>query len=264
MLDHHQFVADPEDKAVGKTQAGYVRALVKRYELPPGNPPLRPRVPQAPNLGRPPGWAQHGLMHGSARGQDLSFRARPAYYDVLDTSSGHVQNAVLSMGDLQLRSRHGDVRVHRFDLLAIESVNPALSGLPGDRGASWKFRVGAEPLRLSCSDCLVGRVQGDIGVGRQWREGFFAAAYVGGAVQESRRAEGPGFIRSSAALILKPGDTLGGSLVYEYRAPVDSRRGAYGVMQAEVRLALGWRSDLRVAYEHDGARMVSTGIGVYW
>lgn len=263
LIDYYQFVADPETRARGKLDPGYARALAARYRLPPGAPAVTPRLPEPPHLGRPPGWVQAGWMHGSASGEALSLRLRPAYYDVLDTGSGHVANGALVMGDVQLRVEEGRVRLQQFDLLAIESVNPALSGLPGDRGAAWKLRAGIEQARLACRGCLVPRLQGDMGLGRQLREGLFAAVYAGGAVQVNRFDQGPGFIRASASLIFKPADSFALRLGYEHRQPVGSAA-AYGLSQAEFRLAVGARSDLRIAYGNDDARLLTIGLGHYW
>lgn len=263
LIDYYQFVADPETRARGMADPGYARALAARYRLPPGEPAVAPRLPEAPQLGRPPGWVQAGWMHGSVSGEALSLRLRPAYYDVLDTASGHVPNGALMMGDVQLRVEEGRVRLQQFDLLAIESVNPALSGLPGDRGAAWKLRAGIEQARLACKDCLVPRLQGDMGIGRQVRESLFAAVYAGGAVQVNRLDQGPGFIRASANLIFKPSASFALRLGYEHRQPVGGMA-AYGLSQAEFRLAVGPRSDLRIAYGNDDARLLTIGLGHYW
>lgn len=263
LIDYYQFVADPETRASGKRDPGYARALAARYRLPPGEPVVAQRLPEAPQLGRPPSWVQLGWMQGSASGEAMSLRIRPAYYDVLDGGSGHVPNGALVMGDVQLRVEEGRVRLQQLDLLAIESVNPALSGLPGDRGAAWKLRAGVEQARLGCRGCLVPRLQGDMGFGRQIRDGLFAAAYVGGAVQTNRFEQGPGFIRASANLIFKPSAGFAVRLGYEHRQPVGGAA-AYGLSQAELRLAFGARSDLRLAYANDEAHLLTIGLGHYW
>jgi len=264
LIDYYQFVADPKERAAGNVHPAYAKALATRYRLPLGTRPTAPQAQKPPHTGRPPSWLQVGWLHGSDLAHSMSLRIRPAYYDALDTGSGHVPNAALSMGDLQLRIRAGSARVQRFDLVAVESVNPGVTGLPGDGGGAWKLRLGAEPVRPGCEDCLVARLQGDMGVGRRFAGGLFAAVYAGGAIQENRAGEGPGFVRASADVILKPSPWLGIGLGYEHRFPVDAPQSPYGLGHAEIRLALGSRNDLRVRRDWDEAGLTTIGMGIYW
>lgn len=171
LLDYYQFAGAPLDKAPDETRQAYATTLSTRYQLPPGVTPVSQMRPASPQDGHPPGWAQVGWWHNSITGDALSIRIRPAYYDVLDTDSSHVLNAALGMFDTQINIRRGQAYLYRLDLLNVESANPALSGLPGDNGVAWKFRVGAEQLRLWCDNCLAARAQGDVGYSHQWLGG---------------------------------------------------------------------------------------------
>lgn len=264
LIDYYQFVADPKERATGSVHPLYAQTLATRYRLAPGSRPSAPLAQEPPHTGRPPSWLQVGWLHGDELARSMSLRIRPAYYDALDTGSGHVPNAALSMGDLQLRIRAGRVRVQRLDLVAVESVNPGVTGLPGDRGSAWKLRLGAEAAHPGCTDCLVARLQGDVGMGRRLADGLFAAVYAGGAIQEDRADEGPGFVRASADVIVKPSARLGIRLGYEHRVPVDAPKSPYGLGHAEIRLALGSRSDLRVRRDWDEAALTTVGMGIYW
>lgn len=265
LIDYYQFIADPKERSTGRVHPIYAATLAARYRLPPGASTPRAPVPPPPHEGRAPSWIQAGWARGTGFGDAFTLRIRPAYYDPLDAGSGHVENAALAMGDLQLRSEGGDgIRVLRFDLVAIESVDPGVSGLPGDRGRAWKLRAGMDSLRPGCEDCLVPRAQGDIGVGRRPLPGVFVAAFVGGAVQEDRGGEGIGFVRASAELILRPDPGFGLRLGYEHRAPVRASESPYGLAHLEARVALGPRHDLRVRVERGDATMSSVGIGMYW
>lgn len=264
LIDYYQFVADPQERAAGRVTAGYAEALATRYRLTPGSRPAAAQSPAAPHAGRPPSWLQLGWVHGSEFGNALSLRIRPAYYDPLDAGSGHVPNATLAMGDLQLRTRAGSLRLQRFDLVAIESANPAVSGLPGDRGEAWKLRFGVESDRPGCSNCLVTRLQGDIGLGRRLGDDLFAAVYAGGAVHENRGGRGIAFARASADVIARPHARLAMRMGYEHRIPVDAPAPSHGIGYAELRLAVGARGDLRLRHDWGDATLTTAGIGVYW
>jgi len=69
--------------------------------------------------------------------------------------------------------------------------------------------------------------------------------------EENRDDEGPGFVRASADVIVKPNPWLGVRLGYEHRVPVDAPQSPYGLGHAEIRLALGVRSDLRIRRDWD-------------
>lgn len=264
LIDYYQFIADPTERASGKVHPRYAEVLAARYRLPPGERAVQPARLPPPHAGRPPSWVQLGWMQGSDFGSAWLLRLRPAYYDSLDAGSGHVPNATLAMGDLQVRFGNGGVRVHAFDLVSVESVNPGRTGLPGDRGEAWRLRFGVEPLRPGCEECLVMRLQGDIGVGRHLSERLYAAIHGGGAIQEARGGEGPGFVRASMDVIAKPWPQLAVRLGYELRAPVDARRGPYGIGRAELRLAIGARSDFRIRHEQAEGAVTSVAAGWYW
>lgn len=264
LIDYYQFVADPQERKAGRVNPVYAKALATRYQLPPGRRLQAPSRPEEPSAGRPPSWLQMGWLHGSELDTALLLRIRPAYYDALDTGSGHVPYAALSMGDVQLRVRQGSARIQRVDLVAVESVNPGVSGLPGDRGSAWKLRLGAEPLRPGCENCLVARVQGDMGIGRRLANGLFAGAYLGGAIQENRDGEGAAFVRTSADVIVKPHARFGIALGYEHRFPVDAARSPYDLGHVEIRFALGERGDFRIRRDWGGPSLTTAGVGIYW
>jgi Domain of unknown function (DUF4105) len=264
LLDYYQFVGNPLDNAPKKTRQEYTKALSARYQLEAGSPEVRSLQPLSPHLGRPIGWVQAGWGHNNVTGNVLSIRFRPAYYDVLDTGIGQVRNAALIMGDTQLNISHGRAYINKLDLIGVESVNPGLTGLPGDNGAAWKLHIGAEQQGLSCDDCIVARVQGDMGYGRQWHESLFSAVYVGGALQSNHADQGIGYAKTSVNLILRQGNHFGVKLNYDQRFPVGIKLGSYGVTDLEGRWSINTRGDFRISYKHDDAELLSMGIGMYW
>jgi hypothetical protein len=264
LLDYYQFAGKSPGIAADSVKQDYARSLSARYQLPAGEIAVRPLKPISPQEGRPSGWIQSGISHNSANGDALTIRIRPAYYDALDADGGHAPHSALSMGDTQLNLKQGSVYLDHFTLLGIDSVNLGLSGLPGDSGAAWRLKVGAEQLRLSCEDCLGVRAQIDTGLGQQLRSGIFGAMFIGGALQDNRANQGLGYAKASAMLSVTSGDQLGMRLSYEYRVPVHSKQKNYGVMDAELRWATGFNRDFRISYARDQAQRLSLGLGLYW
>lgn len=264
LLDYYQSINNPLAEAAPKIRMDYAAALSMRFQLPPAVAGDRPPAPSSPDHARPPGWVQLAAGHSNTTGDVLSLRFRAAYYDPMDFDSGHVKYGSLAMGDVQVDFLRDRIRVNRLEVIHIESVNPGISGLPGDRGGSWKLGVGAEQARLWCKECLVARAQVDVGYGRQWNPWLFGAWYLGGALQSDRAGQGTGFGRTSVSAIASFGNAFRTRLGYEYRAPVGTRLSAYGVAQFEMRWLLNLRSDFRFRFDRDRANQVSAGFGVYW
>ncbi len=264
LLDYSRFVSLMEDSKNRQESMLYQDSLAERFRLPSGTDEIKSRQPISPHQGRPAGWAQLAWATHDQLGSMTLLRLRPAYYDPIDAGSGHVANAALSMADLQLVVDEGQVRLHKLYAIAIESVQPGISGLPSDRGRAWKIRVGIEQASGACIDCPIFRIQGDYGIGHQWVPSLFTAVYLGGAVQSESGEAGWGFGRLSSDAIFRVDDRLSARLALEYRYGFGGSRSSDWVNRSEVRWLLGERTDLRLSYERDDGEILGVGFGVYW
>jgi hypothetical protein len=261
-IDYYQFILKPNGG--GKSSPAYSKALAARYKLPPGEVTTNTIQPNSPSLGRLPSWIQFGATH-SPKGNTLSFRFRPAYYDALDSDRSQSKNSALSMGDIQIEANNERIKVRQLDLLSIDSINPAVTGLPKDEGYGWKLRIGWEPNRPSCVDCLIARAQGDLGLGREIVSNYsFASVYAGGALQENKFEDRFGFIRLGTTFLFHLSPVLGVRLSHEQRKSLDLTQGEFGVSSLEMRLSTGRNSDIRTQYEYDGQTIFSIGSGYYF
>lgn len=265
LLDYYQFSLDRGKKEGSyKSSPEYAAALAARLQLPPGGTEAVPTGAISPDHGRAPSWLQLGISHSRQAGTAALLRLRPAYYDILDAGSAQVKNGALSMGEVQLQLADEQLRVRQFDLLAINSMNPAVTGLRGDRGFGWKLKVGAEQERIACRACLVARAQGDIGIGRQFNTHLFAAVHVGGALQQYTDVYGAGFVRASGTVVFRPSAQLGFQFLHEERKPLRPEHRIDRINSLEGRLAMGRDSDLRLLWENDGRSRLTAGWGLYW
>lgn len=264
LLDYYQFIRDRQAGAKDPANVAHRKTLSARYLLPPGLAEVPARTPEPPHTGRAPGWFQLGLSHSPQGADSLSLRLRPAYYDAMDADQGHVRYAALSMGDLRLQMDENGLRLRRLDLIAIDSISPGITGLKGDQGAAWSLKAGIEPQHLDCGHCLVPRIQADQGYGRQLNTHLYAAAYVGGALQESRAGSGPAFARLALRMNLDMQESWGARLRVEQRFPVAGASSPYTTLQLETRLVTAANRDLRLLYEHDRGQELSLGFGWYW
>lgn len=266
LIDYHQFSATKKQGKSNnkKTSPLYLSALAARLALPEGIPSIASRQNTSPDQGRPPSWIQIEVASTSGRGQNQNLRLRPAYYDNLDASSAQVKNGALSMGDIQISHQKGKYSLRQFDLIAIDSVNPAVTGLPGDQGFGWKLKAGLEPAYPSCQDCTISRLQGDIGLGLQLSPTWFFSAYSGGGIQESYQSYGNAFARVSSTLLIRPTESLSMRARLEWRKSITSNLATERISSIESRLALGANKDLRLLWEHDNRQRLGLGIGHYW
>lgn len=268
-LDYHQFIADPTQRSSGKLHPVYVAALAERYRLPAAPKSSEPTPPGQPHTGRAPGWLQLGTLHDNNQGASAFLRVRAAYYDPLDSEQGHVANSGLTMGDIQLRAQRQRLQVDQLDLLVINSANPGVTGLPGDRGQVWQLKAGAEPAKPGCAeDCLTARLQGDIGMGRRLVRGLFASARVGGALQSPRMEQGAGYAKAGVGMIWRPQHEWGVHMELENRWPWNPDQPHYLVRRVEARWAFSTDYDLRIRHESStgwrGGSRTFMGIGRYW
>lgn len=264
LIDYDQFAFNPLAQAPLQVRADYSAVLAKRYTLPAGGPDAPTSAPVSPDQGRPPGWAQAGAAHNSALGDSLTLRLRPAYYDSLDAGPGQVRNGTLSMGDTQMQFFSKRVRVDHVEGIAVRSLSPAVSGLPGDGGAAWDVRFGAEQARLWCPQCLVVRGQGDLGTGTDWSPSLYTGILVGGAIQNARAQQGAGFARVSVIVIAHPADRFDAQLETQIRGPVAPFTKPYLVATSTMRWTLGKTSDLRIDLNHDRVNQIQIAAGWYW
>jgi hypothetical protein len=267
LIDYLQFVTDPQARDAGQVTPLYRAALAERYRLPPGGALAPAATPPAPHGGRRPGWLQAGAVFGGGAAQGL-LRVRPAYYDPLDAVAGHVRDGGMAMGDLQLRVRASGLRLDHLHLISIDSVGPAHSGLPGDRGEAWSLRAGVEPVKPASDDARVVRVQGSVGRGRRLSDSLFVAGHAGVALQENRHGLGHATLRLSADLHWQPADAWALRAGLSAHRPTGGAPRAYAASRLELRRVLADHLDLRLLHEHStgpqGGTALSVGLGTYW
>lgn len=266
LLDYHQFRNERQKPEGGRMSAAYAEALAARLRLPPGESAKMTKEPAAPDTGGAPSWVQVGVTHYQDGRDTQILRIRPAYYDSLDVSGAQGKSGGLSMGDLQLELDKDRLRIVRLDLIAIDSMNPAVTNLPGDRGLGWKLKAGLEQERLGCTDCLVPRGQGDVSIGSLLGSpDLFGALNAGAAVQGRGTFDGIGFARLGASLVFRPKSAGPGVRVsHEVRRPLESRFGTYSVTSVETRIPVARNYDFRLLLDRDRQYKLSIGIGRYW
>ncbi|UTW10650.1 Lnb N-terminal periplasmic domain-containing protein [Marinobacterium rhizophilum] len=264
LLDYYQYVREPEKKAADPNNGHYQRVLQARFNLPPGATQVAQNRRGAPHLGRDPSLVRVAALHNSVRGNGVLLSLRPAYYDVLDSGNGHIRNSVLSMGEVSLVHFNGQTELRQVNLVNLESLNDAVTGLPGDRGHYWKLRVGARAQSLACSDCLVVQAEGAIGKARRINRHLLLGASLGGWLQESHQDSGNMALTAAIFANMSLGEAYSGRLQLQQREGLDGARAGRSGVALELRKRLDTNLDIRLGYHRDRAEEAMLSLGYYF
>jgi hypothetical protein len=264
LLDYFQFVRDPESPASDPSNRKYQKTLALRLSLPPSEEDIEAASANSPDAGRPPSSFRAGVLHNSSRRRGAYFLVRPAYYDPLDAGSMHVRNSTLKMFEIKAVSLDDEFFLRSLEIINIESVNPAVTGLPGDKGRAWRLKVGVEQHNLACDDCLTGRLQGDVGYAGRIGNRLLLGAYAGGVIQNDHDNSGNYYARASLFANIEMHERFGFRLYAERRNYIDGRLENDSLARFEARYALSNDREVRLLYEEDVTAESSLGLGWYW
>ena len=265
LIDYYQYLRDPEELGADPKNTAYRKVLTERFTLPPGNHSLLTSTDNSPHLGRKPTLLQVGVTHNDRLKSGIRMRFRPAYYDALDSDGGHIANSMLSMAELEITALKGDIRINRFHIVKIESINANSTGLPGDRSFAWKLNLGMREAANDCiRQCLVTSLQGSMGYTFPIRAGFLLGGFFGGALQESFFGQGPVVATASIFSDFDSG--------YGFKTRISAEHSAYAFGSASSRNNIRleshyqYNSDygLRVYFEQSDAFEVGFSLSKYF
>lgn len=264
LLDYFEYAKSIDESGDVKRKIYRQKVLSKRFQLTPGEHSIEIKKNYPPHAGREASYIQIGLVSNQKQGEGFVFKLRPTYYDSLDADSGFPADSSLSMGALSLQSFSGEVRVREFNVVRIESVNSALTGLPGDDGSSWKFALGLVQQNLSCSYCLTARLEADYGWTVRPSQKLLMGAYIGGIVQDNREGSGNVLLKSTVFMNATLSEKTNARILIEIPKQVGGSKGVGNGIEFEVRYRLGLNSDMRFLYQKQKTTEYSLGLGYYF
>lgn len=258
--DYYQFIGKSDDDDSAKKAE---RIIAERFKLPPGQVFTPAQGLNPPHLGRNPSFLQIGSITNNKLGEGISVRIRPSYYDALDAGSGHVVNSELKMLDAEFVYLDKRLNLRQLDIISVEAVNGAQTGLPGDNGGSWRLKMGIEQQNLSCKSCLVARLQADKGFAKNIGNTLLGVQF-GGALQNNRYGYGAAYLKSSIFGNTKLSNKTNFKFEIEHRSHLDSVQKNEMSFSLEGRHSLAKNFDVRFLYTDDKAREFSLSLGYYW
>lgn len=264
LIDYLQFRLPKDAPDDAPELKAYRQLLVYRFSLPSTSSEPLPEPRSNPSEDRRPGYFSIGLQDHEVDGLGGELRWRAAYYDPLDTTPSQSPNSELTMGDVIVGVRDGDLELRRAQLFRVEAVNSGRSGLPGDSGHSWRLALGVERQDIACTDCAVARFDGDIGISRWLGNQLTIGAYVGGAVQDNRNDSGNLWLRARGYANWHGPRGLRIRMAYEHREHLDGALESQDVIELTGRVPLSKNMDLRFSYTRNVAEESMLSIGYYW
>lgn len=218
LIDYYQFLISPNDLDTDDYSHAYKKVLRKRFQLPAESDQLAISELQSPDKGRKPSLLQVNSFHNESRGPGMSIRIRPAYYDALDANAGHVENAALSMAELEVRVVEDTLYLEQITLINIESIHTSSTGLPGDKPFAWNLYAGIKAADLICdSECLVPQINAGLGYVISMQEKNIVGGVINAGLQESKFQQGAVSLSASVFVNLHAYEKLKSRLIISHK-----------------------------------------------
>lgn len=261
-IDYYQYVKLKNH--AGKLPKSYYEALKASISEPSANANKQVNnIISGPESSRSPSLLRISAITSSSNQDGVGIKIRPAYYDPLDADIGHRANGGLSMLEIDLRLSQDQVTLNSFDIFSVENSNHSNTDLRDDGGHSWRLKAGIERQNNSCSHCLVGRFQGDIGLSYQINNNHFVNGYIGGAIQENKNNQGVAFLRAtlSDTFIWK---NFASKIAIELREHDKNTLKSEHLFFTEARYQVGKNTEIRAKISKNIAYESEIGFGWYW
>jgi hypothetical protein len=264
LMDYFKFTEKTEFFPADISNKYYEKSVLERFKLPSRKETKNTLKVQPPHEGRRASLLKLGFLHNDKLGDGLSIHLRPTYYDVLDTDSGHVKDSALAMGELKMVLIDDSLKIRHLDIVKIKSVNPEITGLPGDNGKAWKLKLGIRQQNLSCLDCLALRFESDYGLTARPLPFLLIGAFAGAGIQDNRNQSGNLFVKASVFSHIKVSNTINMRMLAELPEQIDGSGGGENNFLLEARQVISKNADIRFLYEKNHTSEYSIAIGYYF
>lgn len=263
LVDYYQVIRKAKEGDKDPHNAHYNQTLYQRYMLPPKANELAFASSNNPERGRPPSYINAGFSRSSDYGNQMRLWIRPAYYDALDATYGHVPHSSLSMGEVELAVNANEIAIKQLNLVKIDSVRLNLTGLPGDRHYSWYLDAGAAQLQAGCLDCLATKFNSGIGYAKApMDESWVVAGYVGAGFHDSRALARGSYLSARLQTSWYATDRLRMMAVAEQRWMQNGE--TRPMYQLKGRWSLASDLDVRLEYSYLADHDISLSMGWYY
>ncbi|MDQ7049622.1 MAG: hypothetical protein Q9M92_08790 [Enterobacterales bacterium] len=234
-----------------------------RFLLPVGNNQLKQAKRIAPHEGRSPSYTSFSWVNNQLYGDQLALKVRPAYYDSLDSGSGHIVNSSLSMAEFDIRIGKDSWYMTQFNLFKVESVHSQTTGLAEDSGTTWNLRAAWVQLN-SANEKTVFSIQGDYGTSFKTMDKLLISAFIGGGVQDKYKEYSNIFVRAGLTMHYNVNDRLRFRFDATHKENINALIAGQNIYSLNGRYQLSLNQDIRLYYQDDANREFGLSYGYYW
>lgn len=265
LIDYYQFLRQPELKEQDPNNLQYSKVLSLRYQLPSGSGHVLFNSSNVPDLGRPLSRTSIGLFHTESGSWGI-LSLRPAYYDPLDSSYGHVRHSGLSMGDIKIRiSQNEATTIESLNLVNILNVRQNYTMLPGDQSHSWFLHVGLQRKLHSNNFPLAGLAHAGYGyAGSFIKDSVSLAGFFGAGFHDTKLDSSGLFLSTNLMLNGYLNDLQAWNIQLERKFGFDQQA---TTLKATFRHKINDAMDLRFNYRYQkeiNENVAGVEVGWYW
>lgn len=264
LISYFQFRRDPEKKEKDLFNIKYRKVLTTRFQLPPGTTEYKIKYAEPPHKGRKPSYLSASY---DPKNESYGFKIRPAYYDNLDSSFGHVDGGYLSMAELDFKVTEGNFKIQEFTLVKVENVNKLSTGLPGDKGNYWSIYAGGR--RDSLNRDAKFKPYGQVATGfsiRKIPKNAYLGLYLGAGLTQKTPTQDALFVYPGFVGLLNISESIDIVAKYEYHEFVlsgrDIDRHSSKIESRYSTKSSSW--DFRLGYEKNISESFFIRLGKYW
>lgn len=265
IIDYSQYTSISNPESDSEASRLYQEALKLMFTLPEGNAFDSMFLMDPPHEGRRPSRLYTRTSQGSGNNDsNLYVGIRPAYYDVLDTDSGHPKHSQLVMGEVELKLVNDSARLNRLSLFKVENVNRLATGLPGDIPDYWGVSLEIENDTLGCERCLLPRFSASKGRVFSPSVDFTLVAYLGGVIQGTGINHENLFIETGGIFAWDYSEKITFSARAKMLGSLDERHHHRARWELSGRYEISEEIDVRASYLNDDLNEYSLSLGWYW
>ena len=182
------------------------------------------------------------------------------------TSFWGARHALSSLGlfDLEINASEEQLWLKSFNLIAVENLNISKTGLYGDGGYAWRFKLGADQINLACNKCTVPRFEAGIGKGIEVSRALVVYGMIDPRFQSN--FQGSGFLSAtpSLAALISVSEDIRFHVSAGRRFYLKEGKSAENMYDVESRIGSQRSWDVRLRFQEHEDRRYGVALGRYW
>lgn len=192
----------------------------------------------------------------------LSYRA--TYFDFLSPDAGRPKYSELIMGQFDLELRNNRTRITEVDLIQISSLGLPHTGLPEDDRSVWRLRIGMDQTRIDCDECLVGSINGAMGLSTLYLGKLALFGTIDGRFQTEQERLGHIALGGTVGLLIDITPDWRVMATVQDQFFIDTGITDQTHITIDQRFGSSRAWDIRIRYEQQDSSKISASVGYFF